>query len=317
MAHKRPSPYSLAEIARQNDVVATTTSKSTANSQAIATAIAASSTDKSQQQQQQQQQKHHHHQQQSLPNEGRPSLSKRRRSQPNAPKILPRDYSAVEPADLVILISSMLMELIQFNDKIPLRDGRLTRFHSRTPPRIGVQQYLERLTVHATLSPPVLLSMVYYIDRLCALYPTFTISSLTVHRFLICAATVASKGLSDSFWSNKTYAKVGGISMEELALLELELLFKVEWRIVPRPEVLVDYYLSLVDRCEGYALERDSSRKNLKDGLHGEESGEESSLDESEGGSSSSSSSSGSSDDADNNDDDADNNDDDVDGGDG
>lgn len=98
--------------------------------------------------------------------------------------------------------------------------------------------------------------MVYYIDRLCALYPVFTISSLTVHRFLITAATVAAKGLSDSFWTNNTYARVGGVTTRELALLELEFLEKMQWRIVPRPEVLRDYYRSLVERADGYELEQ-------------------------------------------------------------
>lgn len=44
--------------------------------------------------------------------------------------------------------------------------------------------------------------------------------------------------------------------MRELALLELEFLRKLEWRIVPKPEVLVDYYKGLVDRGEGYVLEK-------------------------------------------------------------
>ena len=99
--------------------------------------------------------------------------------------------------------------------------------------------------------------MVYYIDRLCALYPAFTISSLTVHRFLITAAAVAAKGLGDSFWTNSTYARVGGVSIKELALLELELLKRLEWRIVPKPEVLVDYYKSLIDRSSEYILEQE------------------------------------------------------------
>lgn len=184
------------------------------------------------------------------------SQSKRFRSSKSTVKVLPRDYDQADPRDIVALISSMLLELIHFNDKIPLHQGRLTRFHSRSPPRISVHDYLQRLTTHATLSPPILLSMVYYIDRLCALYPAFNVSSLTIHRFLISSATVASKGLSDSFWTNKTYARVGGISMTELALLELEFLFRVEWRIVPQPEVLVDYYQSLVERCEGYEIQR-------------------------------------------------------------
>ncbi|RAH78483.1 cyclin-domain-containing protein [Aspergillus japonicus CBS 114.51] len=186
------------------------------------------------------------------------SQSKRLRPEKPSVKLLPAQYELADARDLVVLISSMLMELIRFNDKIPLHQGRLTRFHSRTPPRISVHDYLQRLTTHATLSPPILLSMVYYIDRLCAMYPAFTVSSLTIHRFLITSATVASKGLSDSFWTNKTYARVGGISMTELALLELEFLFRVEWRIVPEPEVLVDYYQSLVERCDGYAIQRDS-----------------------------------------------------------
>lgn len=200
-----------------------------------------------------------HHLSEATPNDGqgleRSQFKRLRASKPDV-KILPAQYELAEPRDMVVLISSMLMELIRFNDKIPLHQGRLTRFHSRSPPRISVQDYLQRLTTHATLSPPILLSMVYYIDRLCALYPAFTVSSLTIHRFLITSATVASKGLSDSFWTNKTYARVGGIGMTELAMLELEFLFKVEWRIVPQPEVLVDYYQSLVDRCDGFEIER-------------------------------------------------------------
>jgi len=99
--------------------------------------------------------------------------------------------------------------------------------------------------------------MVFYVDKLCAMYPAFTISSLTVHRFLITAATVAAKGLSDSFWTNSLYARVGGVSVRELALLELEFLRRLEWRIVPKPEVLVDYYKGLVDRGAGYVIEKE------------------------------------------------------------
>lgn len=174
-------------------------------------------------------------------------------------KIMPAKYETCNPKDLGILISNMLMELIRINDRIPLRDGRLTRFHSRAPPGISVSDYLQRLIQHATLSPPILLSMVYYIDRLCNMYSAFTINSLTVHRFLITAATVAAKGLSDSFWTNPTYARIGGIPVSELATLELEFLQRVQWRIVPKPEVLEEYYQSLVDRTDGYDIEESST----------------------------------------------------------
>ena len=59
--------------------------------------------------------------------------------------------------------------------------------------------------------------------------------------------------------------------MKELALLELEFLWRVEWRIVPKPEVLVDYYRSLVERSDGYEiditgrLEEEAESKSLRD----------------------------------------------------
>lgn len=135
----------------------------------------------------------------------------------------------------------------------------------RTAPGISVRDYLHRLARHATLTPPLLLAMVYYIDRLCALYPEFTINTLTVHRFLITAATVAAKGLSDSFWNNTTYARVGGVRVHELKLLELEFLYRVDWKIVPNPEVLVAYYKGLVERTPGYDLESDGTEENDHD----------------------------------------------------
>ena len=202
------------------------------------------------------------------------SPAKRARPQEPNLRVMPLQYETCDVKDLGILISDMLMELVRINDEQPLRDGTLTRFHSRyaswssarhniysqivrAPPGISVRDYLSRLIVHATLSPPILLSMVFYVDKLCAMYPSFTISSLTVHRFLITAATVAAKGLSDSFWTNSLYARVGGVSVRELALLELEFLRRLDWRIVPKPEVLVDYYKGLVERGSGFVIEKE------------------------------------------------------------
>lgn len=125
---------------------------------------------------------------------------------------------------------------------------------SRTPPAISVLDYLSRLSKHATLTPALLLTLVYYIDRLCSLYPAFTITSLTVHRFLITASTVASKGLSDAFWNNSTYARVGGLKLSELGRLELDFLYRMEWRIVPDAGVLKAYYGGLVERNGGFVF---------------------------------------------------------------
>ncbi|KAI1388780.1 cyclin-domain-containing protein [Hypoxylon trugodes] len=195
-----------------------------------------------------------------------PSSPKRPKPNECPPKVLPLRYELCEVEDMVTLIANMLGELIETNDSLAMKSGHLTRFHSRTAPGISVLDYLQRLAKHATLTPPLLLSMVSYIDRLCEYYPDFTINTLTVHRFLITAATVAGKGLSDSFWNNSFYARVGGVKVAELKLLELEFLTRVDWRIVPNPEVLVAYYKGLVARCSGYVLEGEQEASSSSDG---------------------------------------------------
>ncbi|KAF3118913.1 hypothetical protein TWF703_003862 [Orbilia oligospora] len=201
------------------------------------------------------------------------SPSKRVKPLQPARKLVPRDYQLCAMNDLVILISDMLNQLVSLNDGIPLTQGGLTRFHSRAPPTITITDYLHRIALHTTLEPSTLLSMVYYIDLLSNHYPAFTISSLTVHRFLITAATVSSKGLCDSFCTNTFYARVGGISLRELNVLELEFLNRVGWRIVPQAEVLKEYYMSLVRRMgDSWGLEEGPESEGSMDELLDESS---------------------------------------------
>lgn len=97
--------------------------------------------------------------------------------------------------------------------------------------------------------------MVYYADRLSSRYSPFLINSFTAHRFLIAAATVASKGLMDVFHDVKMYARIGGVRTAELVTLERELLHRLDWRIVPCSEILGAYYHGLVYRSHGYVLQ--------------------------------------------------------------
>ncbi|ODV93694.1 hypothetical protein PACTADRAFT_51458 [Pachysolen tannophilus NRRL Y-2460] len=152
------------------------------------------------------------------------------------PRVLPRNFIDCSRDDLIVLVARMLVSLISINDNLSpqISSHHLTRFHSRAPPNISVFSYLTRLAHYSTLENAILITAIYYIDLLSLSYPTFLINSLTVHRFLLTASTVASKGLCDSFCSNNHYAKVGGVHITELNLLEMEFLNKVNWRVIPR-----------------------------------------------------------------------------------
>ncbi|KAI8841354.1 cyclin-domain-containing protein, partial [Chytridium lagenaria] len=169
-------------------------------------------------------------------------------------------FHLVDSTVLTHMIADMLCRLTSHNDQIPLTQSNLTRFHSRAPPAISIGDYLKRIVKYASVERVCLLILLIYIDRVCERNRAFTISSLTVHRFIITGVTVGAKvfkiaiilphvwllALCDSFLQNSMYAKVGGISTKELNILELEFLFLIDWDLTASAERLQEYYLNLV-----------------------------------------------------------------------
>ncbi|KAG8911226.1 hypothetical protein FRC01_005838, partial [Tulasnella sp. 417] len=140
-------------------------------------------------------------------------------------------FEDCEVEHLVELIADMIDRLITHNDQIPLQPDALTRFHSRLPPGISVHDYFARIVKYANVERSCLLITLHYIDQICTRLPKFTITSLTIHRFIIASVTVSSKALCDVFCTNTHYAKVGGITVAELNMLEKEFLGVIDWRL--------------------------------------------------------------------------------------
>ncbi|GMK58906.1 hypothetical protein CspeluHIS016_0603480 [Cutaneotrichosporon spelunceum] len=157
------------------------------------------------------------------------------------------------PTDtLVVLIAHMLELLCQHNDQVLLTPDALTRFHSRAPPGITIIDYLRRIVKYTNLEKIPLLSLLAYIDLTCQNLPTFTLSSLTVHRFLIAGVTAGSKAQCDVFCTNAHYAKVGGIKVGELNSLEREFLRVTGWALCCNADLLQRYYTSLIRSHGGF-----------------------------------------------------------------
>ncbi|WFD31093.1 Pho80p cyclin [Malassezia sp. CBS 17886] len=167
---------------------------------------------------------------------------------------LPARFYEADPDDLLSLIAEMLTQLMAHNDLIPLQPSDLTRFHSRATPSISVDAYLRRMAKYTTLDKPCMLVLLVYIDRVCERMSGFTLCSLTVHRFVCAAVVCASKALCDSFSTNMHYARVGGISLVELNMLEKEFLNCIDWRLIVTAPVMQHYYTSLAQMHPNYKL---------------------------------------------------------------
>jgi len=124
------------------------------------------------------------------------------------------------------------------------------------PERISELTYSPSPCDHSHLQKIPLLSLLAYIDVTCTNNPTFTLSSLTVHRFLIAGVCAGSKAQCDVFCTNSHYAKVGGININELNALEMEFLKVTQW----------DLCVSFFD-VDGVRLMSNSARRSYCSGI--------------------------------------------------
>lgn len=169
-------------------------------------------------------------------------------------KTLPALFEDSDPEDIVILVADMLNRLTTHNDSLPLHPSSLTRFHSRAAPGITILSYLRRIAKYTSLEKSCMLILLVYIDRVCQRIAGFTICSLTVHRFVCAAVVCSSKALCDAFSTNGHYARVGGISLIELNMLEKVFLNIIDWKLSCSGALLQHYYTSLVRSHDSYRL---------------------------------------------------------------
>ncbi|XP_078447731.1 cyclin-U1-1-like [Wolffia australiana] len=167
--------------------------------------------------------------------------------------------SPATPPRLLAALTAALERLIRRNEAlteaITVGEGRgchylsfggnLDLFRAARVPSISVGRYLERLYQYAECSPSCFVLGFAYIDRLAHRHPFAFLVSLNVHRLILTSVMVASKVLDDVHHSNAFYSKVGGVSMEELNRLELELLFLLDFDVAVGSRVFEGYCLHL------------------------------------------------------------------------
>lgn len=155
-------------------------------------------------------------------------------------------------SDLLEMMSSLLTKIIHTNDNLEAENETNTSissnidldptllFRGQNIPKLPINKYLQRAHHYCATSNDVYLSLLVYFDRLSQPNrdavtneqigsPKLILDSYNIHRLIITAFTVATKFSQDIYFTNKRYAKVGGISDNELNKLELVFLDLLSW----------------------------------------------------------------------------------------
>ncbi|KNZ43817.1 uncharacterized protein VP01_983g6 [Puccinia sorghi] len=145
-------------------------------------------------------------------------------------------------------------------------------FHAKVVPQISIEAYLLRILKYCPTSNGVFLSSLIYLDRLCRFYhhqssSSDELSTLNHHQsylknknrwihpissspsdlrfhFVIDSWNL----LSDVFYTNSRYAKVGGLPLEELEELEVKFLLMSDFRLMISATEFDEYTERLLGR---------------------------------------------------------------------
>lgn len=99
------------------------------------------------------------------------------------------------------------------------------RFNLKHLPDLTPTQYLERINKYCGLSTAVYLTCILYLYKLVIQLKVIRITSYNIHRLLIAALRVSCKTLEDINHRQQFIAKIGGVNLDDLKLLEISFLF--------------------------------------------------------------------------------------------
>ncbi|XP_073023200.1 cyclin-U2-1 [Primulina eburnea] len=164
---------------------------------------------------------------------------------------------------VVSVLASLIERTMARNERIAKnRTWTLSKtrvFDCGEVPDMSIQAYLERIYRYTRAGSSVYVVAYIYIDRLCQLYPEFRIGSRNVHRLLVTTIMVASKYVEDMNYRNSYFARVGGLSTEEMNTLEFEFLFLMKFKLHVNVSVFESYCSHLereVSVGGGYQIEK-------------------------------------------------------------
>ncbi|KAF8115566.1 hypothetical protein N665_0025s0034 [Sinapis alba] len=180
--------------------------------------------------------------------------------------------------NVITAMSSLLQRVSETNDdhSRPLWEHqRISSFSALTKPSISIRSYMERIFKYANCSDSCYIVAYIYLDRFIQKQPFVPIDSFNVHRLIITSVLVSAKFMDDMCYNNAFYAKIGGITTEEMNLLELDFLFGIGFQLNVTLSTYNNYCSSLQREMVTRTLLLEPSfltHKNLLTSLYEEDS---------------------------------------------
>ena len=152
-----------------------------------------------------------------------------------------------EPIETIIYknivkeIADILYSIVLQNKKVKKVKDENSPFAHQNVPSISIYDYLLRILHYSKIEKSTLIISLIYIDKICD-QKEIILTEYNVHRILFSSLLIAIKYNEDKKYDNSFYAKVAGISLKELNVLESKFLKIIDFDLFIPKEVYEKYY---------------------------------------------------------------------------
>jgi hypothetical protein len=149
----------------------------------------------------------------------------------------------VKKSDVLHTVSQLLTDICEESpQEIDHNTLRIIKpFISKKIPQISIEDFMKRLLKYSKMESSTLILILIYIDRVC-FFGKFQLNYYNIHKLILASMVVSIKYNEDDYFSNKFYAKVGGVTKEELDKLEYEFLSLIDFSLFVDEDLFSKYY---------------------------------------------------------------------------
>jgi len=132
---------------------------------------------------------------------------------------------------LIIQVCGCALEAIAVRGSRDEKSDGVTLFDSMYIPGISVSSYFARVCDRTPRASFQSFVMAFFRLRMLNAQDNLRITPLNAHRLLLAALMVTAKFFDDIHYNNACYSDFGGITTQELKLLEIEFLRIIDWEL--------------------------------------------------------------------------------------
>jgi hypothetical protein len=159
--------------------------------------------------------------------------------------------SSLSKDQIVDCVASILEEMIQDANGSYTQPSEIpnpTLFHAKKQAPISIKDYLKRFAKFSNCHYDAFVYALIYLDKVSNNIENFSLDSFNVYRLVLMCLVSSIKFYDDAYYTNKYYAQMGGVNVEEFNKLEQEFLINyIQFGLYVDVETYSSYYDDLLN----------------------------------------------------------------------